>query len=150
MKSRPRILPLAWVLIALVSQAGLHYYLPLTQLFESPMHRTGLVPLLLGLVIMVSGASAFKRKETPLIPFETSTALVTSGPFRFTRNPMYLGMVLILTGIAMLFGSLAPVLIVVVFFVIIRHQYVIPEESMMVELFGDEFKRYCSRVRRWL
>ena len=143
-------MPLAWLLICILAQAGLHFYLPLAQLLASPFHRTGIVPLLAGFVIMVSAAGAFKRQDTPLIPFETSTALVTSGPFKFTRNPMYLGMVLILTGIAMLFGSMAPILIVVVFFLIIRTQYVIPEENMMVELFGDEYKQYCSRVRRWI
>ena len=150
MKPRPRILPLAWLLICFLAQGGLHFYLPLAQLLASPLHWSGIVPLLCGIVIMVSGAGAFRRQDTPLIPFETSTALVTSGPFKFTRNPMYLGMVLILTGIAMLFGSVTPILAVVIFFFIIRAQYVIPEEIMMVELFGDEYRHYCSRVRRWV
>ena len=150
MNPKRRILPLAWLLIFLITQAGLHYYLPFVQLLDAPLHRLGIIPLVAGIVIMVSGARAFNREDTPLIPFETSTALVTSGPFRFTRNPMYLGMTLILTGTALLFGSLAPLMTVGLFFYVIRWQYVIPEEHMMKEIFADEYHLYCKRVRRWL
>ena len=150
MKPKRRILPLVWLLIFLVTQAGLHYYLPFIQLLETPLHRLGLIPLAMGIIVMVAGARAFNRADTPLIPFETSTALVTSGPFRFTRNPMYLGMTLILTGTALLLGSLAPLLAVALFIFVIRRQYVIPEENMMKEIFGDEYQLYCKRVRRWL
>jgi len=148
--TKPRILPLAWLLIFLLLQTTLHFYLPLVHLFHTPLQMAGLIPLLPGIVVMVSGARAFTRADTPLIPFETSTVLVSSGSFRFTRNPMYLGMTLILCGSALLFGSLAPLLSVILFFLIIRGQYVIPEEKMMKELFGDEYLLYCSRVRRWL
>jgi protein-S-isoprenylcysteine O-methyltransferase Ste14 len=150
MKARPRILPPAWLLISVIAQAGMHFYLPLIQFLDSPFHRFGLVPLLSGIIIMICGAGAFKREDTPVIPFEKSTALVVSGPFRFTRNPMYLGMILILTGTAVLLGSLSPFLLILVFFLLIRQQFVIPEEAMMVELFGDEYKLYRTRVRRWI
>ena len=150
MNTKPRILPLVWLLIFLLLQTTLHFYLPLVHLFHTPLQMGGLIPLLPGIAVMVWGARTFTRADTPLIPFETSTVLVSSGPFRFTRNPMYLGMTLILCGSALLFGSLAPLLSVVLFFLIIRGQYVIPEENMMKELFGDEYLLYCSRVRRWL
>ena len=150
MVKKPRILPLPWLLIFLLLQAGANYYLPLLKLFENPVTLVAVLPLLLGLFVMVSGARAFNRAETPLLPFETSTTLVVAGPFRFTRNPMYLGMTLILAGTAVFFGSLAPLLSVPVFFFLIRHQYVIPEENMMKELFGEEYLLYCRRVRRWI
>ena len=150
MKVRPRILPPVWLLLCAMAQVGLHYYAPVIQLFDSPLHRLGLVPLLSGIIVMISGAGAFKRQDTPVIPFEKSTALVVSGPFRFTRNPMYLGMILILTGTAVLLGSLSPFLLILVFFLLIRQLFVIPEEAMMVELFGDEYRLYRTRVRRWI
>lgn len=150
MKSRPRILPPLWLLLCAITQAGLHYFMPLVQLIDSPTQRLGLAPLLAGIIIMISGAAVFKLQNTPVVPFEKSTSLVVSGPFRFTRNPMYLGMILILTGLAVLLGSLSPFLLIPVFFIIIRQQYVIPEEAMMLELFGEEYSLYRSSVRRWI
>jgi protein-S-isoprenylcysteine O-methyltransferase Ste14 len=150
MDKKPRILPLVWLLIFLLLQTGLYFYLPLRQLFDGTLRLAGLLPLLSGLWVMISGARAFTRADTPLIPFETSTTLVVSGPFKFTRNPMYLGMTLILTGTGVMSGTLAPLISVILFFIIIRHQYVLPEEKMMKELFGEEFLMYCTRVRRWL
>lgn len=150
MKSIPKLLPPVWLLIFLLLQTGLHFYLPLYLLPELLPRLAGLISLALGLVIIIWGATAFKRAETPLIPFETSTALVSSGPFRFTRNPMYLGMLFILTATALFFGSLAPFFVIALFFLVIRQQYVIPEEDMLEELFGDDYVSYCSRVRRWL
>ncbi len=148
--SRPRILPPVWLLIFLLLQAGTHFYLPLLRLLDMPLQLAGLIPLLVGIVIMVWGARAFSRADTPVVPFETSTALVKTGPFRFTRNPIYLGMTLILGGAALLWGSLAPLLTLALFFYIIRRQYFFPEENMMKEIFGDEYRSYCSGVRRWL
>ena len=150
MKNKPAILPIPWLLIFLLLQVLLDYRIPLLDLLNGSAVWLGLLPLLAGLWIMISGASAFRRAETPLIPFETSTSLVISGPFRYTRNPMYLGMVLILTGTALLLGSLAALLPVPVFILLIRHQYVLPEEQMMKAIFKEEYAEYCQAVRRWL
>jgi len=94
-----------------------------------------------GLMLILYSAGLFKKAETPLIPFHKSTAVVTTGPYKVTRNPMYLGMVIILIGMATLFGSLLPFLVIPAFIFVIQTQFIVGEE---------EYLNYKRRVRRWL
>ncbi|MCH7779688.1 MAG: isoprenylcysteine carboxylmethyltransferase family protein [Acidobacteria bacterium] len=87
---------------------------------------------------------------TPLKPFEESTVVVTTGMFRFTRNPMYLGMVVGLLGAAIFLGSLVSLLPVPAFIAIIHFQFIVREERFMEELFGAEYLAYKRKVRRWI
>jgi protein-S-isoprenylcysteine O-methyltransferase Ste14 len=92
----------------------------------------------------------FKQADTDLIPFKDVRALVTSGVYRFTRNPMYLGMALVLLGCAVVVGAATAFLVPVVFAVIIQFRFILPEEQMLIALFPEEFPAYCRRVRRWI
>lgn len=83
-------------------------------------------------------------------PFEESSALVTHGVFRISRNPMYLGMTLMLLGIALFLGSVTPFLVVIALPVIFDRVFISPEERMLEETFGDQFREYRKRVRRWI
>jgi protein-S-isoprenylcysteine O-methyltransferase Ste14 len=79
-----------------------------------------------------------------------SSALVVDGPFRFTRNPVYLGMVLFLFGVGVLLGSLTPFLVIPLFALVIDRRFVRVEEAMLTKAFGPSYSAYQSRVRRWL
>ena len=95
-------------------------------------------------------AAAFKKVATGLLPFNEATALVTGGFYRYSRNPMYLGMVLLLLGTAMLCGT-AGTLLPIPFFVWVIHRNFIPgEERLMAAAFGEEYLEYQNRVRRWV
>ena len=83
-------------------------------------------------------------------PFEESAALVQSGVFRLSRNPMYLGFEAVLLGIALLFGTASPWLVVAVFPFVIERVYIRVEERMLEDRFGEEWLRYKARVRKWL
>ena len=85
-----------------------------------------------------------------MVPFEPSTVLVTEGAFRFTRNPMYLGLVLLLAGIAIALGSVGALLPIPVFVWIIQAWFILGEERFLEEIFGEAYLAYKSRVRRWL
>jgi protein-S-isoprenylcysteine O-methyltransferase Ste14 len=85
-----------------------------------------------------------------VVPFERSTALVTDGLFRYTRNPMYLGLTLVLAGVALLLGSLGAWLPIPVFVAIIQVNFIAGEERFLTELFGEEYLVYKQRTRRWL
>lgn len=102
-----------------------------------------------GLLLLVWAGGLFKASDTDLIPFKDVTALVQTGIYRFTRNPMYLGMALILLGCALTTGAASALLVVPVFMLVIHHRFILHEERMLEELFGDEFRDYCRRVRRW-
>ena len=102
---KPRIFPPVWLLIACLAMFALHRWLPLVQ-FYAPM-PAGWSMLLVapGLVLVLIAAYGFKQAKTGVVPFSKSTALVTSGVYRFTRNPMYLGMALVLAGLATTVGQ---------------------------------------------
>jgi protein-S-isoprenylcysteine O-methyltransferase Ste14 len=144
------LLPPAYLFAAILLMAGLHFLLPVAQVAPFPWDLLGAVPLGLGVALNLLADRAFKRSGTTVKPFEESHALVTDGVFRISRNPMYLGFVLILLGIAVLMGSLTPHTVVVLFAVVIDVVFVRAEESALGERFGDTWLRYKARVRRWI
>ena len=105
-----------------------------------------------GLAVMLAGVISFRRAKTTVNPLkpETATALVTSGVYRYTRNPMYLGMLTVLLAWAVYLSAPASLLAVVVFWLYIDRLQIRPEEEALVRLFGSTFTDYKSRVRRWL
>ena len=95
----------------------------------------------------------FKKSETTVNPMkpETSTSLVTSGIFKYTRNPMYVGLTSILLASCFYFSSLLGIIVYVPLFILyITVFQIIPEEETMKGLFNDEYLDYCSKVRRWI
>lgn len=150
MSARPRILPPIWLLLALIAMGLLHRYWPLHTLVDGRARWVGTAPLAAG--FMVTGLSAwrFHRVGTGLIPFDEARTLVTDGFFRWSRNPMYLGMLLILVGAAVLYGTAGALLPIPIFVLIIRQRFILPEEQFMENAFGQQYRDYRARVRRWL
>jgi protein-S-isoprenylcysteine O-methyltransferase Ste14 len=108
------------------------------------------VPLVGGLMLGGTAARLFWKHKTSIKPGDVSTYLLTAGPYSFSRNPIYLGMALVLIGLAAMLGSLMPWLLVPVFVWLINRNVILVEEAMMAAVFGTEYERYCERVRRWL
>ena len=131
--------------------AALHLALPVAQLFTSSWRLiAGGCLLGGGIAVNLWADKLFKEKGTSVKPFEPSTALVTNGPFAFTRHPMYLGMLLILAGVALCLGSLSPWLVVPAFLWQITRRFVLAEEAKLEATFGETYREYKRRVRRWL
>jgi len=105
-----------------------------------------------GLIVMFAGAFAFRRAQTTLNPtkIDTASSLVTAGIFGVSRNPMYLGMAMILVGLGFYLSHALAFLGPVLFVLFINRFQIVPEERMMTELFGDEFAAYQTAVRRWV
>jgi len=148
--TRKRVLPPTYLLVAILAMIGLYFLLPMGTLAPFPWNLAGVVPLLIGLVLAIIADRAFKEHKTTVKPFEPSSVLVTEGTFSFSRHPMYLGFVLLLLGIAVLLGALAPFVVVLVFAVLMDQVFIRVEERMMEEQFGDAWRAYKRRVRRWL
>jgi protein-S-isoprenylcysteine O-methyltransferase Ste14 len=144
------VLPPVWLLMALVASFALDRCWPIARLVPAPWKYLGYVPLTLGAVMAITAARAFRRAGTPLIPFELSTTLVTGGWFRVTRNPMYLGLTLILFGVALIDGTLGAFLPLPVFAGILHLRFIRAEERFLEEIFGEQYRVYRTRVRRWL
>jgi protein-S-isoprenylcysteine O-methyltransferase Ste14 len=145
-----KILPPIWLALCIVTGYGLHSLMPITRLFTEPWNYGGGVLIVLGIVMAVTAASLFRRADTPVIPFRPSTALVTTGWYRFTRNPMYLGMVLVASGVAIVQGSLGAWIPVPVFVAVLQLRFIRGEEEFLEEIFGEDYRVFKSKVRRWL
>jgi protein-S-isoprenylcysteine O-methyltransferase Ste14 len=104
----------------------------------------------IGVSLNLMADAVFKREQTTVKPFEKSTALVVTGVFQISRHPMYLGMVLILLGIAILMGTLTPLIVVVIFGILMELVFVRAEESMLEEQFGATWLAYKKQVRKWV
>jgi protein-S-isoprenylcysteine O-methyltransferase Ste14 len=145
-----RPLPPTYLLIALVAIGALHLLLPGPQLLDWPWRGLGVLPVGLGVWLNLWADRLFARRQTTVRPFQDSTALVTDGPYRVTRHPMYLGMLLIVLGTALLAGSTVPLAVVVGMWWLLATTFVIPEETAMRRQFGAQYDAYARRVRRWL
>ena len=106
----------------------------------------------LGLVFSVSGMVSFRRAKTTMNPIKpaATSSLVTTGPFRFTRNPMYLSLLLYLLAWAVYLSNLLALLFLPVFVLYINQFQIKPEERVLSSLFGPEYAAYKGRVRRWM
>jgi len=145
-----RIIPPVYLLMAVLLMLALHVWLPIAQLIHGVWRVAGVLPILLGIAIAVSGRMQFHKHDTPAIPFETSTVLVTDGLFRYSRNPMYSGMIIFLTGLAICLGTISPIIIVPLFSWWITTKFIVVEEEFMSEIFGQSYLDYKAKVRRWI
>jgi protein-S-isoprenylcysteine O-methyltransferase Ste14 len=119
--------------------------------FSAQRPLAGLV-LLAGLALMAAAAWTLFRARTTVNPLrpERASHLVTSGVFAVSRNPIYLGDALILLALAIGFGNAVNFLLLPLFVAFIGRFQIGPEERALQRLFGDEYRAYCTRVRRWV
>ncbi|HSF82270.1 MAG TPA: isoprenylcysteine carboxylmethyltransferase family protein [Anaerolineales bacterium] len=127
-----------------------HFIFPITGLVHAPLRYFGVGVIFLGLVINFRAMDQLKKMPTPIQFGATPKRLVTGGIYRISRNPIYLGGVIALLGIAIFLGSLITFFFPVILFLILDRIYIPIEESRMEELFGAEYIKYQKNVRRWL
>ena len=150
MERKRKIVPPLYLLMTLAAMAALHRFMPITQLLTAPYTHAGWLLVAAGIGIAAVAAGAFQRAGTGIVPFDPATALVTGGLYRYTRNPMYLGMVLLLVGVAVALGSLGAWLPIPVFVWIIKAWFIVGEERFLEQTFGESYVAYKRGVRRWL
>lgn len=136
--------------VALLLLGLAHISRKLFSLEVLPATSTGLVWTAVGLALGFSAAWQFRQIKTTTMPQGTPTELVTLGAYLWTRNPMYLGLLTALTGIALYEGVLAFWLTPIAFFVIINSYHIPYEEAKLTALFSGKYLSYCQQVRRWL
>jgi len=144
------IYPPMWLAIGLIAVFALGEYCPGPRFTSGVAQVVGAALIVAGLLLLVFAGGLFRRAGTDLIPFRNVSALVTGGVYRYTRNPMYLGMALVLLGCAVTLGSSAALGVPLVFAAIIELRYIRPEEALLRERFPVEYPDYCNRVRRWI
>lgn len=145
-----KITPPTYLLTAMLAAVALHFALPIMTIIPAPWTLLGILPIVPGIVINLQADRLFHLARTAVNPFDGPTALVTHGPYRYTRNPMYLSFTLVLLGIVVIMGSLAPFLIVFVFGLVMDRVFIRMEERNLAVAFGSAWADYKSRTRRWL
>ena len=148
-QSHPKILPPHVAITSLIVIIILHYLFP-TLLISKPFNYFGILFFAAGLLVLFWSFGLFKKKETPILPGQKPTALVIEGPYRFTRNPMYLGVTTALAGVAIYLGDLLAILAPIVFFMFVSIRFIPREERLMEKLFGKKYLSYKKKVRRWV
>jgi len=146
-KVRP---PIVWVLAVLAGLA-LNWLMPLPFIAAAvPAAWLGALVFAVALALFVWAIVTMTRAGTNVPSKLPTTTIVDTGPYRFTRNPIYVGMMLGLIGLAIAFNSLWLLLMLVPFALVIRYAVVAREEAYLERKFGDVYRGYRTRVRRWL
>ena len=134
----------------LLLSVGLHFLFPIGRIVHSPYTYAGIVFVVLGIVLNLWSDSLFKKARTTVKPYENPAELITSGPFRISRHPMYLGMVAILLGVAVLLGSIIAFWFPALFLLVMELMFIPLEEKKLEELFGESYLNYRKKARRWI
>lgn len=149
MQLRARMYPPLWFLL-FAAAAWLIAQWPLAG--YDPVRPLWLIAALVAAAVLLAGTAVglFRLARTTVDPFGESAALVTTGPYRFTRNPMYLAMLLALTAWVVWLAHPFPPLLIPLFIQVITTRQIHLEEQRLRRLFGVEYDDYCCRTRRWI
>ena len=129
------IYPPTYLYMAIAFMVGLHFIIPIEEV--------------LGIYFNLAADKLFKKYDTTVKPNKESDQLITCGVFKISRNPMYLGMVLILLGLAIILGSLSEFVVIPIFIYLLHKNFIQIEEKMLKEKFGNFWIEYKNTTRKW-
>ena len=138
-----KIPPPVFMLMALIMMLGCHYLLPWWQ-----FKPRWIIAIPLVIILSVLALAKANTTISPFIPKQTAR-LVTRGIYQYSRNPMYVSLLLLLIAAVFIYGELSTILGVAFFIIVINHYQIKPEEKVLLTLFGDKYVQYCGQVRRW-
>lgn len=144
-------IPPAWLLLAVVMTWVISDVQPLWMVVGGPvMDLLGGLLVGGGIVLMLLAFAEMRKQQTTVIPHQEADHLVTTGIFKRSRNPIYLGDTLILAGLALRWEAPVALILVPLFMATITQRFIIPEENRLRKKFRAEFARYCEKTRRWV
>ena len=126
-----------------------YWFFPYSTLIAYPFNLVGVIPLIIGYQVMAKSSRLFTKKETTFL-LEEPSMLVVEGNFKFSRNPMYLGSLLLIIGLSVLFGNSTALISPILFFLGINFLCIPLEERLMEKTFGNDYLIYKDNVRRWI
>lgn len=126
------------------------YALPLSRVAGSAVEPIGVGIVIIGVFLVAWGLLTFRRARTAIIPSHSASRLVTNGPYRYTRNPMYTGLTIAYVGAAALIDSAWPLILLPVVLLALTRLVISREEAYLTDAFGAEYGAYQARVGRWL
>ena len=117
---------------------------------QYPLPVLGVLLMVPGILLAFSALFGFRREKTTFVPHGEPTTLVILGPYRWTRNPMYVGLLTALAGFAVFLGKPLLYAAPVALFLVLDRVFIPYEEAKLIRLFGESYREYLSQVRRWL
>ncbi len=126
-----------------------HWIHPVRPFPPIPSRVIGALLIVAGAALAKWGKSRLQNAGTNVDPRQPSTAIVVDGPYRFTRNPLYLGTTIIYLGVTLLVNAVAPLVLLPVLLIVIDRGVIAREESYLEGKFGEPYRAYCREVRRW-
>ena len=145
-----KIMPPTYFMVLFILSVLLHFFFPLVRFSYSPYNYIGALLIIFGIVLNLKADSMFKKSRTTVKPHLMPSSFNVSGPFKISRHPMYLGMFLILFGIALIMGSLTAFIFSFIFVVLMEIFFIPEEEKNMEKVFGKKYLAYKKKVRRWI
>lgn len=148
-----RVPPPLWFAAGLLAGWSADRYLlalPMPSAPASTARSIGPLFVAAGLVLVAWGMMTFRRAGTAIVPHQPASRIVSHGPYRFTRNPMYSGLTLVYVGITAILASWWPLLLLPVVLLTVFQLVIAREEAYLRSAFGEEYAAYCAHVRRWL
>jgi protein-S-isoprenylcysteine O-methyltransferase Ste14 len=136
--------------IPLAAGLLLHWAHPIRLMARGAAVPLGVLLVAISLAVLASAMISFRRARTSPLPIKPTTAIVETGPYRFTRNPMYLGLAALYLGVTLWVDSLWPILFLPVALFTIQRFVIAREERYLEAKFGDPYRYYKERVRRWI
>lgn len=127
----------------------LNWCFPLARFLHFPLNMAGILFLIPGFGLSMAGVSRISRAATTLHTFKQPLTLITDGPYHYSRNPIYLGLLLCLIGLWIGLGSLSSSIGILIFFMVSNTWYIPYEERMLTDQFGMAYLSYRAQVRRW-
>lgn len=146
----PKIKPPYIAALCLLLAWLLNRLFPSLRIINEPYNKIGILFVILGFFTLFWSFYLFRKNKTPIIPGKKPTFVVAQGPYKFTRNPMYLSVTVVLFGISFYIGNLLGFAAPLVFFLIMNSVFVPFEEKLMEKLFNKKYLDYKKKVRRWL
>ena len=144
-----RIYPLVLTFLLAALMTAVRWLAPIDDARFSPLPFAGIALMLLGAASVLWSAGLFRRQRTTLNPMGEASALATQGLYRYSRNPIYLGMLLALSGLALLLGNALDFAGPMIFGWLTTRQ-IRNEEAALERIFGEAYRDYKTRVRRWI
>ena len=145
-----KLIPPFLFLICILFMITIKNLIVIKEIIPYPISYAGIALILTGILITIIVRIGFKKIDTEIHTFKNPRKLVTNGLFKFSRNPIYLGFTISLIGVWICLGTILPIIGILIFIVVTNNYYIPYEEQIMEKVFGNEYKKYKSKVRRWI
>jgi protein-S-isoprenylcysteine O-methyltransferase Ste14 len=145
-----RITPDGFFIILPAIAILLNLIFPIVKIVFFPFNLIGIILIIIGILMTLWTNSLLLDNRTAITPYEIPSFLITSGPFKYSRNPLYLGMAVALFGLGVFLGSLSPIFSPIIFVLVIERLFAPMEENNLEKKFGKKYLDYKKKVRLWI